>query len=113
MTIKSFVSYGIVAGALALCGLACSAAPENEQNASTEGEQALTNQCLPKFCMTGHHWNQTYCECLPSCVQTQHCETTAHWDPETCGCVQNCPQKVMCKVGYHWDTTVCHCVVNH
>ena len=112
MSIRSFATTGILAGVFGILAAACSAAPENTTNepAATSGSEALTNSCLPKFCMTGHHWSQSLCECVPNCHDVIDCKVDDHWDPETCLCAPDCHQVEMCMAWQHFDSSVCHCV---
>ena len=109
MSIRSIAASSVIAGVLSILAVACSAAPESTTETAASCNEALTNSCLPKFCMTGHHWSQDYCECLPNCVDNKECMNGSHWDPETCQCAANCVQKQMCMAGQDWDATVCHC----
>jgi hypothetical protein len=110
MTIRSIAAPGLIAGVLSILAVACSAAPEGTSEPAASGNEALTNQCLPKSCMVDHHWSQAYCECLPNCVDNKACMVGQHWDPETCQCAADCHQIQMCMVGQHFDATVCHCI---
>ena len=110
MTIRSMTVAGLVAGVLGILAAACSAAPQDGTEATASGSEAVTSTCIPKFCMTGHHWDQGICECVPNCIDTVMCKVGSHWDPETCVCAANCIDNVECKAGWHWDSSVCHCV---